>query len=576
MFRFLKDLIRRDYDAQVRSWRSDLAGVFHVIVSILVFPVRVLFYPFEVAFKSLTRPADDHGPYDQPNVAPQGLLAAIVFWTKKVLTFLVMLPLHLIRAPFEFFRALAASSRRDILFLLPALLMIGFFCFVFYQVWQGGDAIEQRYKAGAQQALADGKFPLAKTFFSRIVGERPLSAAEKFQWALILAQNGDDQRADRLFAELAPDDRKNFPPAHRMKALALAAQLAGNVAGPKDPLVLKKLRSHLNHSDDQSNPIQQAWAIYYLAVDDVDNATRYLRSAAESDPRFWLTIADINHQKGRPVQRDQAIKKAETEYRQRVESDPLDVDSRLALAKVLTQSQQIEDAEQLLLTGLKLQPSPQLRREMASFYLLRQALAAADKKGDFEQQFALIQKAIAMDPNFPPIYHRLGDLYGKVSDDDDREAIRKSLYDMVTGDRPSPTAHLVLSNLLWIDGERADAQWHVEQAYSLEPNYAVVINNLAYMISQSENPDLERAEELILSILKKSPNDHRFIDTYANILMKQQRYEEAVTQFQKALPNTSNPAEVSVIHANLAKCYEALGKSKLAELHRQKLAGLEQ
>ena len=553
------------------SDEPNVGRLHHLLLDVLLFPARVLCYPFEGLVNLFYRFAFHDHADDEISEISGGVGAAIWFWMKRVGWFLLLLPFQLIKAPFDFIAGLTMARMRDVVFVLPALAMIGFFGFVFVKNSQSQLDIEQQYVSGARKALFESNVKLAKTYYSRIVGDRPLKSYEKLQWALILHENGDHRQAERLLDELAPDEGRKYSPAHRMKALSLAQFISNNSAIPRDPDILKKFRAHLDYGNDDSDEMLRAWAIYYLAVDDVENATRYLRSAAENEPRFWLSIADVNRQKGRHGQADEALKKAEVAFRKKVSDDPLDVGSRVTLANVLAQTQQLDAAEELLLAGLKLQPTNQLRREIAGFYLLRQA-DAAERQQSFEEQFAFIQKAISMDENFPPIYLRLEKIYSDLANEDDRQAIKDSLFDIVSGDHPSPTAHLALSNALWIEGERAEAQWHLEQAYQLDPGYAVVINNLAWMLSQKVNPELDRAEKLILSVLKELPDDPRVIDTYANVLMGQNRYTEAVTQFQKALPGTSDPREISGIHANLARCYDALGKTKLAALHRQKVA----
>lgn len=554
----------RRSSSSFRSLRTEFGRLLEVLFSILLFPVRVLFFPFEVFFKSLYRPVEDHR-YGHHGAAPAGFLPATWFWTKRVGWALVMVPLQIIKAPVEFFQTLSRANRTDVLFVLPALAMIGFFAFVMFQVSQRGAGIDNRYRRGIQTALQAGNFKLAKTYFSRFVNQGKLSDSDRFQWASILSQTGEGPRAEQLLAELAPDDRKVYGPAHRLKALNLAAQLSGMKQGDPDPLILRKLRAHLENCQDNTSDINQAWAVYYLAVGDTDKAIGYLRSSAETNPRLLLTIADINQQKGRPEFRDQAVDKAEVAFRQLVEKDPLDAGSRVALANILVRKNQLDAAEQLLLTGIKLQPDAVLRRETAGFYLLKQALAA-QKGQSFAEQFSILQNAMALDRDFPPIYERLQVMYGQDFAAEERDKIRAALLETVTGDKPSAMAHLALSNVLWLDGNKIDAEYHIEQAYRLDPDFSVVINNLAWMLSQREKPDLARAEELVVSILKDAPNDPRFLDTYGSILILAKRYEEAITQFQKALPNSGVTRD---IHQQLAQCYDAIGKTDLAKLHRQ-------
>ncbi len=132
-------------------------------------------------------------------------------------------------------------------------------------------------------------------------------------------------------------------------------------------------------------------------------------------------------------------------------------------------------------------------------------------------------------------------------------------------------SHFALSNVLWMEGQKDEAEWHLEQAYRLDQNFVVVINNLAWILSHKDEPDLERALELSASAIELSPEDPRFQDTYATIQMMRENYDDAVSHFQMALPRTQISAE---IHSKLANCYQKMGKQNLAELHQKKVEEL--
>jgi tetratricopeptide (TPR) repeat protein len=539
-----------------------LRGIGFLLGSILMFPIRVLFYPFEVIIRAIRRPDDYDGPYERKGAAPKGILAATGFWLKKILQGIIMLPVLLIKAPFVLIHGLVTGQRTDLLFVLPALAMFGFFGFVFYQVFAKGDEIEARYRNGAYGAIADQDFQLAKTYFKRLSIDSQLGNNDQLNWALVLANTGEPERADEVMDQLAPDDKAGYAPAHRLKAVNLASQLDK----AKDPLTLRKLRLHLENCRDESPEISRAWALYYLAVGQEDQALKYLQEAAESHPEFLLMIANIHQQKGREYQMEQTIEKAEVAFRQRIVKDPLDVKSRVALANVLARQSKFAKAEETLLTGLKLQPEELIRRETAGFYVMQHDLAAQQNR-EFDVLFLLLQKALALDENFQPVYQRLLLLHQKKPNPEEAGKIKDALFESVTSDNPSPMAHFALSNVLWTEDQKDEAEWHLEQAYKLEPNFAVVINNLAWMLSHKEEPDLDRALELSASAIQQAPLDPRFQDTYGTILMIQKNYEAAVSHFQKALPRTQISAE---IHQKLATCYQQLGKPKLAALHQKR------
>ncbi len=283
--------------------------------------------------------------------------------------------------------------------------------------------------------------------------------------------------------------------------------------------------------------------MYYLAVDQTDTALGYLGAAAEADPQFLLMIADINEQKRRQPARDRALKQAEEEFRRLVIKDPLNALNRVKLSRVLARLQKYKQAEQTLLTGLKLSDELYLRQAAADFYVMSCDLASRDGK-PFSEQFALLQKALAYDQSYLAAYERLIGLYQRHRDEEEAKSIKTALLKAVASDQPSAMAHFALSNLYWVEGELDKAQWHVKQAYGMDPNFVFVINNLAWMMAhKKEDPDLERALTLAETALQTAPTDPRFLDTYGSILVLQKKYDEAITSLQKGATDKRRSSE---------------------------------
>jgi Tfp pilus assembly protein PilF len=59
----------------------------------------------------------------------------------------------------------------------------------------------------------------------------------------------------------------------------------------------------------------------------------------------------------------------------------------------------------------------------------------------------------------------------------------------------------------------------------------------------------------------------KFRDTLGLVLMKQEKYEEAITEFEKVLPAAGSKKPV---HRNLAICYQKLGRLEMAKSHADK------
>lgn len=531
-----------------------------MIGAIALFPIRVLFLPVELflnwrdgpgGFRTELerKPSKDQA---KKRKSPRNLLGKTKHWSKKITAGAM--------------GRLRQCSRTDLLLATLPLAMLAFLGFVFFQVYAHADDIEARYRQGAQAAMDANDIPLAKTYFSRIVSEHELNEHDRLNWATILSVTGETARAQQVLDELAPDDHLGYVPAHRAKALALANLLKVK----KDAETLRKLRTHLEFAADNTPQVNHAWAMYYLAVEQTDTALGYLGAAARMDPQFLITIADINQRIGRRKGRDRALRQAESEYRKLLVRDPLDAKTRVTLASLLARLERLKEAEQTLLTGLRLSDDVYLRQAAADYYVMQYDLATRAGK-PFSDQFTLLQKALAQDDSYLPVYERLTRLYQRHRKEDSK-SIKDALLTAVASDKPSAMAHFALSNVNWIDGDHEQAQWHVKQAYELDPEFVIVVNNLAWMLAhKKENPDLERALTLAETALKTAPTDYRFLDTYGSILILQKKYEQAITSLQKALP-TKDVQVGKSIHEKLAVCYNAIGQPELARAHSEQAA----
>ena len=210
---------------------ENLKSAVKAIGKILFFPIRVVFLPVEVFLKWRDGPDGFQSGHDQKRArkrskarkAPKDFLGGIGHYCRKIFN--------------GSFRRLKQCNHPDLLLALLPLAMLGFLGFVFFQVYANADDIEARYRQGAQAAMDANDIPLAKTYFSRIVSDHELSDQDRLNWAMILSNSGEPERAQQVLDELAPDDQLGYLPAHRVKALALAAQLATK----QDAETLRKL-----------------------------------------------------------------------------------------------------------------------------------------------------------------------------------------------------------------------------------------------------------------------------------------------------------------------------------------------
>ncbi len=524
--------------------------------AILLHPFKLIFHPFS-----------NLGLFHNTGVTLEDE-AKWMTWQQKLKHFVktvLWLPFRIAHSPIQYFQRLRFQSLSNLLFILPALVMVVFFCFVFARVFAQANQIDARYRKGAKIALKNQDFSLAKTYFKRIMSTKELTSDQKFQYANILARTGEPERANQVFDELAPDDGLGYAPAHALKAIGLSKISSQS----KDPTLLKSLRWHLQQSKlpsgYQSPEILQAWVTFHMASDDEDSAIKVLEKLAVTEPNSYLLVAQFHRSRGRESQRMETLKKAEAAYRELLKEDEFDNKSRVALANVLAQNSKFTEAEQLLNKGLRLQPDAFTKRSASDFYVMMHDRARLESD-DIKTQINMLIRAMSFDSNYQPVYDRLMRLYLDNKDSDESDQVQEAFVNLVTSNEPTPMAHLAYSNFLWEEGEHKKAEFHLEQAYKLDSKYVIVLNNLAWMLAQGENPDLDRASELVKTAIQGNPKDGRFRDTYGDILLKQGKFREAASELELAL---SGASDLNSVHQKLGVVYENLGMDDLARKHRE-------
>lgn len=546
-----------DDEIQDPEIETPLGAFGKVLISILVFPLQVLFLPmrFLGLFHQTGVPNDN---YD--DVQNLSLGAKVKRSLTSVGRFLIRLPYLILTAPIRFFQGVARSSTKEVIFIVPAVLMAGFLIYVGMQVFARTERINNKYSKEIIAAMDEGDFAKAKTVFKRIMQNTELSQPQKLQWMVVLSETDEMDKAEQILDELAPDDAIGFAPAHKIKALHLASQLKSS----KNPMKLASLEKHLTRSRDESPPILDAWAFYYKNIDRPDKAIAALSKAAERDPRLLTVIAQYQGELNRTNDQQNTLKLAEKRFKEILQNDPFNNRVRVLLANAISQQQRYDEAEEILSAGLEKQPGPLMKTANAVFFTMRHDLER-DSDNDIGKRIQHLFKALRTDPNHAPIYERLVKLSAASENEADALQIRNELQFLIGKDEPNPLAHFALSNILWAEGDKELATVHLELAYKIQPKFMYVANNLAWALANRENPDLERALELSEQAVKSNPRSGRFLDTRGSIYLKLERYKDAITDFKLAIGDVNDKLAV---RKKLVVAYSAIGMDDQAKIQK--------
>lgn len=105
-----------------------------------------------------------------------------------------------------------------------------------------------------------------------------------------------------------------------------------------------------------------------------------------------------------------------------------------------------------------------------------------------------------------------------------------------------------MGNLLQAQGRDEEAFASYESALKYNPSNIVVLNNYAYQLAVT-GIELEKAEQMSRCAIEAEPENATYLDTYAWVLYKMQRYEEAVAYIERAMEADTNPSDVLYEHA---------------------------
>ena len=115
------------------------------------------------------------------------------------------------------------------------------------------------------------------------------------------------------------------------------------------------------------------------------------------------------------------------------------------------------------------------------------------------------------------------------------EAAKQKEYldKLATAHPEDERAHFNLGGYYFGQQDFAQAIEHYRKATELTPGYSPAYNILGYAYRQQG--DYANAEQAFKKYIELIPNDPNPYDSYAELLLKMCKYEDAITQYRKAL-----------------------------------------
>src|SRR5579871_284740 len=393
--------------------------------------------------------------------------------------------------------------------------------------------------------IAEGKPEQAEKEVDEILKEEPgEQAATGVKASLLLAGRTADKTA-KAVALLKPAVEKNPDNAtlHFTLGRALAAQ--GDTEGARSQFLeaVKRNKTYLEPRlalvelaqarNDYPSALQYANDV--LSINPNLGAIRLVRAVAmlntsgnEAQGRKELAALEKQFPQNHEVLlqtalldlRDKKFKEAEDQFRKLAQEAPNDLRSMNGLVSAMAADSQIDKAFTMLQEEAKKNPQNAQMR----FLLAGVALQAGKPDAAIDQYQQLIKVA----PNSAQLYMAMGTAYRAKKDIPD--AI--SSFDKAASLAPKDPAPLVAkADLLQITGKKPEALADYRKALQLKPDNAVLLNNAAYLITETGG-DADEAMKMAQKAVQLDNKQPRFADTLGWVYLKKNLPDSAVQAFR--------------------------------------------
>lgn len=180
-----------------------------------------------------------------------------------------------------------------------------------------------------------------------------------------------------------------------------------------------------------------------------------------------------------------------------------------------------------------------------------QLLSYAARRNDMEEVISVCSAAIDYNPEVLDFYYyKAIGLYQTGNLQEALDTYRKATSQITAESNTELVSDIyaAMGDLYHVSEQPGEAYHCYDSALVYNPSNILVLNNYAYYLSE-EDKELDKAEQMSLRTIKAEPNNATYLDTYAWILYKQERYEEALTYIERALTADSAPSDVLYEHA---------------------------
>jgi len=455
---------------------------------------------------------------------------------------------------------------------LPAILLatlvlgVGLWHSVF-----GKSQIITSYKIAVREMLESRDYQSAKLYEQKLAQLGFDTQLTQYRTAITFAEEEQLDVAYEHMQLLAPVDEPGYPAAH----FWIIQHLLGGQLDVAKEAARSLAKVHLDHLEtlEISTPYQQFLLGLWLARgNQLDQAAAVLKPLVASMPSAAMERMRIDRLLNRPQQIRQDARALATQMSARARRgaalSALDYQWWLTAEQVLGNLPQMRT---IVERWRVLEPENEQASRVLAIISQRQAQQLLRAPLPDQQQIVqLWVEAAELDPSKEASLQMAKLLYHG-------RAQTPAYAGVLTALRQSPRTP---ASLLVEVGTQAaqsqnfkDAHQFLAEAAARDKTNPLAWNNYAWVLSEGKNPQLDEALSAVNRALELAPDEHRFRETRGQILLKLERWQEAVLDLEYALNGLPT---LQAIHESLAVAYAALGQDELARLHQTEAEGLEQ
>ena len=438
-----------------------------------------------------------------------------------------------------------------------------------------------------------------KIYLDKLISLDPKNSDYRYELAKLAHSQGKRGHAFSILNELAPEDVPGHSEAHFVLAQHHFDKKAQNTMDLNGNLsIALKHVGHVLTRDDKDLKAKFLKARILTRTQSHEGAYELYEDLFEINPNYYGEMVRLNERMGRTDRNQQLYEKALGQFELLAGKEENKADDKrwivieAGIAQTLRKLERFKDSETRLARLIqKYADDPKggprrvfLQRLIAETYIVwAGTLADANTSYDtlssetLQQLLELYTKAFRNQPDNHFVLQSLARL--SLEDNPQISNQARAVYNPITDiDAPSTVLNQ-LGNHALLSKRFAEAIRYYERAREKAPRDSAVLNNLsfAYLVADDDR-NAERALLLIEQAIRNLPptvspaEASRFLHTKATALKQQDRLQEALAVYEKALKSRPNHADTL---RSLIECYRGLNKIP-PERYEERLASIDQ